>query len=143
MFTKYSKEIVSIFIGLIVLGVFLAISYQVKKESKESKDIRAKEIQELIAEKENTQNQLENANKSAKILGVVEEVVPESFSSYIVFVKVDLKEPTDTEKAIENIEKACSIIGSAPLVLKTEIIGVQGRVFNDKGTEKLFDLDID
>ena len=147
MFSKYSREISSVLIGSVVLIIFLVVSHLVKKESIESKNARVKEIQNLVIEKEkftteeDEEEELVVENKAAKIIGVA-EIIPEKFSSYIVLVKVDLNNSTDPQKAIEDIGKACSIIGSAPMVLKTEIIGVQGRVCNDRG-EELFDLDFE
>ena len=68
--------------------------------------------------------------------------IPHSFSSYIVSVKIDLKESTDAQKAIFDVKKACSIIGTAPLVQNTEIVGVKGRICEgDK--EDLFDIEME
>lgn len=214
--SKYSKEIASVLIGILLIVVIFSVSHIAQKEATEAKNIRAKEVRALLSAKrdvviknvskqkevrpiKNNYNEdlLKEKDETIKVLQaqnqkiqeekiklkkalldvkneiqmlkekeeqeevVVEKIeiesqpekiveaeaeqnkiVPNSFSSYIVSVKIDFKEDTDTQKAINDVKKACSIIGSAPVVQNTEVVGIKGRVCEgDK--ESLFDLEME
>jgi len=141
MLNKYWKEILSLIIGFSVLFLAVGASQLAKKESEKAKEIRKKEMRQLQEQMSKPLEEVDNSEKALKIVKV-KEFVPEKFSSYIVSVRIDLKNSTNTVEAIENIRKACSIIGSAPTVLNTEVIGVQGRVCNKEGQDQIFDLEL-
>jgi len=165
---KYSKEIVAALIGLSLLGSVFAFTYIAEQDVAEVKEIREPNKRALLVPKVQAIDQekiipviSETPKKKEipdKIVEVVEEKVvkvveekaievieknPGTFSSYLVSVRIELKESTDVKKAIDNVKKACSIISAIPLVLNTEVINIKGYVKSKDGKERLIDLEME
>jgi len=110
-----------------------------KEESKEEIKESISEVKEVeIVEAVDEQIIVEDNNKEDIV-----EYTPDSFVSYVVSVKIDLKESTDVKQAISDVKKACLIMGTSPLVEKTEVISVQGRLCDVEGREQIFELDME
>jgi len=158
---KYSKEIISAIIGLSLLGSVFAFTYIAEQDVAESKEFREPNKRVLLAHEVKTVAQekivpaISETPKKKEIVEVVKEKVaevveekvvekiPGTFSSYLVSVRIELKESTDVKKAIDNVKKACSIISAAPLVLSTEVVNVKGCIKNESGKERLIDLEME
>lgn len=188
---KYSKELISLGIGLFVLSIIFILSHIAEKESLQDKAKRNAEIQTMFSLREEssgdegddnsqTTTTITTITTTSEVLNqedsqidltsetnennleateeVVEEVVeeaaeevveevsvpvPGTFSSYVVSVRIELQEDTEAEKAICDVKKACTIIRSSPTIRGTEVVGVKGRVIDESGEEKLFDLRMD
>jgi hypothetical protein len=141
---KYGKEIVAVLLGLAILSVVLYLSDAAKKEAEANKQTRDRELAAAFAKQREKASKIEPVKTKfikEEPKEEAKEPTPSSFSSYVVSVRIDLKEKTPIEDAIGKTEKAMSLLRTSPTIKDIKIISGSGLVVDQDGKQKLFEID--